>query len=97
MKRILRVIEGSANLVSTPVSEGRRRTSAVEAAYQHFRLDRQGSMVARPPSTTTTGPCCPSSPGSRPSIPPSAPSSSSGTQFTDSLVNWRSEFAVNGG
>jgi len=47
MKRKLRVIDGSADLLGTPVGEGRRRPSAVEAAYQHFRLDRQGSLVAR--------------------------------------------------
>jgi hypothetical protein len=47
MKRKLRVIDGSADLLDHPAGEGRRRPSAVEAAYQHFRLDRQGSLVAR--------------------------------------------------
>jgi len=43
------------------------RTSAIEAAYQHFRLDRQGSLA----SPTTRVPCAISSPAGvgQPSAP----------------------------
>jgi integrase len=41
MRRSLRVIDGAS-------TTSFRRPSAIEAAYQHFRLDRQGNLIGTP-------------------------------------------------
>ena len=52
MRTTVRVIQGRlAETLPSPrrgegQGEGLHRTSAIEAAYQHFRLDKQGSLVS---------------------------------------------------